>query len=128
MRLFHHSVCAEGEQSCNAEVEKVRFAVYGHQDVAGLEIAVDDEVLVRVLYAGADLEKELKGVGDPQVLSIGELVDANSVDVLHHEVRPAIFECAAIEQPRDRRVLERGKNLAFGAESASPAACRSSTG
>ena len=43
------------EQLRDAEVEELGHAVLGHQDVAGLEVAVDDQVAVGVLHGVADL-------------------------------------------------------------------------
>ena len=41
------------------------------------------------------------------------LVDRQTVDVLHHEIRQALAAGAAVEQPRDVRMLEPGEDLAL---------------
>jgi hypothetical protein len=44
-------------------------------------------------------------------------IDADSGDVLHDEIRASGFRCAAVQYPRDIRMIETGKNLAFLAKS-----------
>src|SRR5262249_44354468 len=47
------------ENLCDAEVEELGNSFLGHEDVAGFNVAVNDEVLVRVLYGGTNLAEEL---------------------------------------------------------------------
>ena len=42
----------------DAEVEQLRRPVGGHQDVAGLDVPVHDQVAVRELHRGADLAEQ----------------------------------------------------------------------
>ena len=51
---------ARVEQLGDAEVEQLGRAVGGHQDVGRLEVAVDDQVLVRVLDGRADVTEQLE--------------------------------------------------------------------
>ena len=48
------------EQLRDAEVEQLRRAFGRHQDVGGLQVAVHDQVLVRVLDGAADVEEQLQ--------------------------------------------------------------------
>ena len=47
------------EELGDAEVEELHLALVGHQDVGGLEIAVDDQPDVRVRDGARNLEEEL---------------------------------------------------------------------
>src|SRR5579883_39200 len=44
----------------DSEIEQLRFPFLGHKNIARLQIAVDHQVAMRVLDAGADLEKNLQ--------------------------------------------------------------------
>jgi hypothetical protein len=47
------------DQLGDAEVEQLGRAVGGHQHVGRLDVAMDDQVLMRMLDGGADVAKEL---------------------------------------------------------------------
>ena len=51
------------EQFGDAEVDEFGLAAVGDEDVAGLEVAVDDEVLVREVDRVADLAEEFDALG-----------------------------------------------------------------
>ena len=109
---------ALAQQAGNAEVEEFDGAVGGDEDVAGLEVAVDDEVLVGVLDGGADLAQELEALGDAEALRGGVAGDGDAVHVLHHDVGLPRGGDAAVEEGGDVLVGERGEDLAFVAEAA----------
>jgi hypothetical protein len=54
-----------------------RLAVHGDEDVAGLDVAVDDPLGVGVLHGGADLREELQAVLDAQVVLVAVLGDGS---------------------------------------------------
>jgi hypothetical protein len=103
------------EQLGDAEVEQLRLSRLGDQDVARLDIAVDDKVLVRKMDGKANLLEDLYPLGDRQPVTVAIEVDRFSFDVLHDEVRHP-RRPARIEEPGDRRVVQAGKDLAFGLE------------
>lgn len=74
------------EQLDDTEVEEPGGAVFRDQDVAGLEIAVDDQVLVRGVDRRADLAEELQTLADRQPMILAVAIDALALDVLHHDV------------------------------------------
>ena len=88
----------------------------GHQDVERLDVAVHHQALVRVAHGAADLEEELEPVVDRERPARGPDVDRLALDVLHDEVGHALVGAAAVEEPRDVGVVQRGKDLALGAE------------
>ena len=71
------------------EVEQRRHALGRDEDVAGLQVAVDDEVLVGVLHRGADLAEEPQPVPDREAAVPAVVEQRNALDVLHDEVRLA---------------------------------------
>ena len=52
------------EQFGDAEVQQLDGAFLGHQDVLRLEVAMDHQVLVRVMHRGADREEETQRVSE----------------------------------------------------------------
>ena len=109
---------ALAEEAGDAEVEEFDGAVGGDEDVAGLEVAVDDEVLVGVLDGGRDLAQEREARAQGEAVGGGVGGDGDAVDVLHDEVRLAVGGDAAVEQGGDVPVVEVGEDLAFVAEAA----------
>ena len=101
------------EQLGNPEVQQLGCALSDHEHVRRLDVAVDDQVLVRVLNGGADVTKELQARGGVEPVRVAVIDDRLPFDVLHGEVRPAVRRAATVEQARDERMLEAGENLPF---------------
>jgi hypothetical protein len=69
-------------------------------DVVGLEVAVDDPVLVRLLHRGADLVEDLHHAGQGQALLLAEhLTQAAPVEVFHDQIGHLV-----ITQPSESEV------------------------
>ncbi len=109
------------EQLGDAEVQQLGRAVGDHEHVGRLDVAVDDQVLVRVLDGGADVTKELQARGGVEPVRVAVVDDRLPFDVLHGEVRPAVRRAAAVEKAGDERVLEAGENLPLVPEAADDA-------
>ena len=60
-----------------------------HQDVGGLQVAVDDPLLVGVLHGAADEHEQLQPFPDREPLPVAILGDGQAADQLHDEVGPA---------------------------------------
>ena len=73
------------EHARDAEVQHLRPSTLLDEDVAGLQVAVDDAVLVRVLHGVADVREQLET--RPHVERSGVLQERPAVDELHGEVR-----------------------------------------
>ena len=58
------------EQLGDTEIQQLGVAFGGHQDVGGLEVAVDDQVLVRVLDRVANGVISTQPLRDGQALTI----------------------------------------------------------
>ena len=63
------------ESHGQAEVADLRPAIVGEPDVAGLEVAVNDAVLVSVGETAADAFRDLQGAFDGQALTPAPLPD-----------------------------------------------------
>src|SRR5215203_5906170 len=50
--------------------------------------------------------KQFQTLGDIQLVTVAISVERLTFDVLHHEIRKAIFSCAAVEQTADMRMIE----------------------
>ena len=105
------------DQLGDPEVDELGHPVGRDQDVARLQVAVDHRVLVGELDRAADLAEEPQPRGDIQPTAVAILVDPLAVDVLHHEVRPAVLGRPGVEQPGDVGMLaERGLDVDLGVE------------
>lgn len=65
---------------------------------------------------GADFAEEVEATGEGEVVVRAVFTEGGAVDVLHDDVGRAVGGCAAIEEAGDVGVVERGEDLAFGAE------------
>ena len=102
----------------DAEIQQFRLSGTVHQDVAGLDVPVDDPVLVRELHRPADLHKQAQPFAGRQAVGIAIAVDGLAIDVLHDEVGAAVFRRAAVEQARNIGMLEAGEDFPLGAKAA----------
>ena len=82
----------------------------------GLDVAMDNQVLMRVRDRSADLAEQVEPVSNRQLMSAAIFVDWLTIDVLHDEIWGAFTGCPTVEQARDVGVLEAGENLPFVAE------------
>jgi len=100
----------------DAEIEEFYGAILFDEDVAGFEIAMDDEVLVGVMDGGAYGEEEAEARGDIEFVVVAVFVDGDALDVLHDEVREAFGGGSTVEEEGDVGVIEVGEDLTFAAE------------
>ncbi len=75
------------------------------------------QVAMRVLHRVADLQEERDALLQRGVGARAVFRERLALQVLHHEVR-AVVEHAAIQQPRDVRMLQARENLALRVEAA----------
>ena len=106
------------QQLGDAEIEQLRRAVVGDEDIRGLDVPVHHQIAVRVLHRGADLNEQLEAFANEQGAAVAIAVDGFAVDVLHHQIRRAVLEIAAVDQARDRRVIERREDVPLAVQSA----------
>ncbi len=111
------------EPAGQAEVADLRSAIFersprrvGQEDVAGLDIAVDDPRLVSRMDGprqGADERRRRAGTLGRSAESLRQIA---ALGVLHHEIGPG-RPAADLVDLDDVRVLEAGDRLGLGAES-----------
>ena len=77
---------------------------------------MDDQVLMRVLDGGADVDEQLESLAEVELSLIAILIERLAFDVLHYQVRLAILRLACIDQSRDVRMIEARENLPLGTE------------
>src|SRR6187455_740280 len=103
----------------DAEVEQFRYTVRRYQDISRLDVAMDDELAVRVVHRVAHDAEQSQALGRGELVRIAIIVNGfSALDQFHHEVRQAVFGRAAIEQPSDVRMVQSRENLPFVAEAA----------
>src|SRR4051812_29148014 len=104
------------KQFSNPKVEQLRDALGRYQNIAGLDVSMNDEILVRVLNRRAHRAEQFKSSGGGESLSVAKFIDGLAFDVFHYEVREATLCRAAIEQTSDVWMIEAGQYLPFVAE------------
>ena len=104
------------EQLGDTEIQQLDGAFLGDQDVLRLEVAVDHQILMRVVNRGADREEETQPFADGEAVGIAVFIDRRSGDEVHHEIGPSVRGGAAIQEFGDIRVIEVRQDLAFGIE------------
>ena len=73
------------EQLGDAEVEQLWFALGGDANIRRLDVAMNDQMLVRVSDGGADLAKKLEPLFRRQLALIAILIQPFALDVFHGE-------------------------------------------
>ncbi len=106
------------EQLGDAKVEQLGGAVAGDEDVRGLDIAMDDQVLMGILDGRAHLAKELESCGRVELAGFAEVRDVLTLHVLHREVRQAVAGRAAVQQAGNVGMLQARQDLSFVAKAA----------
>ena len=90
--------------------------VQGHQDVRGLDVAMDDALLVRVLDGVTDLHEQVEPLGGGEMFPVAVVVDADALHQFHHEVGPAILGGAGVQHTGDVRMVHQRQRLPLGLE------------
>ena len=107
-------------RACYAEIEDLGLSRMIHQDVAGLEVAVDDAFLVRVMNRVTDSGEQLETVACAEVLLTDVLPQIDAAHVLHGEVWPFAFigVCGSrLIDLGNTRMLQPAQHLRFQLES-----------
>jgi hypothetical protein len=110
------------QQLGNAEVEQLHLTVAGHEHVRGFQVAVHDQVGVRVRHRREDVEEQPDARIDPQRVLVAMLVEVPAVNVLQHQIRLAGTRDAGVDETRDVRMSEARENGAFALEAFSTSA------
>jgi hypothetical protein len=76
----------------NAEINYLRHrysVMVGHKNVGRFDVPMDDAFLMRVLNGLAHVDEKLLSLLGVESLLVTETGYGNSLDQLHHEIRPA---------------------------------------
>ena len=92
--------------------------VFGHagQDVARLQVAVDDALHVRMLDGVAHLREKFQALLDAVLVAVAEVGDGLALHQLHHEVVASIVGDAAVDHLGDVGMIHHRQRLAFQLE------------
>ncbi len=101
-----------------AEIQQLRRALVGDEDIGGFDVPVYYQVAMRVLHRGAHLYEQLEPFPNEQGAAVAIRVDGYSVDELHDQVRSAILEFTAVDQARNRRIVQGGENVPLAVQPA----------
>jgi len=99
------------QQLGDSEVQEPGHSILGDQNVARLEVAMNHQILVRVLHGRADTEEQLQAGTSRELVQAAILVDRNALHVIHHQVGQPVLSAAAIQQLHDIGVVQRGEGL-----------------
>ncbi len=102
-----------------AEVEDLDLPGRGHLDVGGLEVAVDDTLLVRCLEPFRDLQEERDRLVDRDRAAGDAIGQRLAVDQLHDQEARALLGLEAV-QGGDVGVVERGQHPRLALEPGQP--------
>jgi hypothetical protein len=90
--------------------------VHRHEDVRGLDVAVDDALLVRVLDGLANLDEQSEPGRGAEVVLIAVVRDGNPAHQFHHEVGSPEFRRPGIEHLGDVGMVHQRQRLPLGLE------------
>ncbi len=97
------------------EVDDLDLAAIGHEDVAALDVAMDDAEAVRGVQRVGDLDAHFDQRVDRERSAVDAPPQRLAADHLHHEERQ-IAVPPDVEQRADIRMVERGRGPGFALE------------
>ena len=100
----------------NAKVNDLHngtVSVTRYQDVAGLQIAMNDALLVRVLHAGTHINEEAHAVTRTHATFVTEGRDSEPINERHDKPWSAIFGGASVKHRGNMRVIHERQGVAF---------------
>src|SRR4029077_19778041 len=102
----------------NPEIEQLRLPFCVRQNVARLDVAMNNQIPMRKFHRGADLQKELQSLTRRQLLRDCKSSHRCADNVVHDEVGQTVVGCARIEQAPDVWMIELCQDLTLRSESA----------
>ncbi len=103
------------QQLGDAEVEQARLVVGLHQHVARLQVAMDDQLRMRVRHRPAQLEEQLEPRAQRRI-ALQPFAQSDAVDQFHREPRASALVDAAVDEQGDVRMTQAAEHLALAAE------------
>ena len=88
----------------------------GNENIRGLQVAVNNALLVGVLDGVAKLNKKSQAFLERELIRLAVIGNPNSANQLHHEKRATRCGCPAIQHACNARMIHERERLAFGFE------------
>jgi hypothetical protein len=87
-----------------------------HQNIGGLDVTVNNALLVGVLHGLAYLQEqgETRLNGEPVMIAV--LRNGSAPDMLHDKIRSALFCGAGVKHARDIGMIQEGQGLLLALE------------
>jgi len=107
------------ERLGNAEVDDLgqwASLLLGNEDVRRLEVAVDDALLVRVLYARTDRLEDLQAIADTEATPVAVRDQGSAGHVLHGDVGRSVVGGAGVEYLGNGGMTHTGEGPRLGTE------------
>ena len=101
------------EQLGDSEIEQTHLPILRHQNIAGLKIAMNDEIGVRILNCASHLQKAIQPLSHTELSGIAMLGDRLAFDVFEREIRLPGVAHARVVQARDVRMRQRCQDVAL---------------
>ena len=97
----------------DAEIDELGDTVGGDEDVAGGEVAVDDQILVGEFDSVADLQHQVDALGKRRVRRFEPAAQADAINEFHDEIGCAARQFAAVVELRDVWMMEAREDAPF---------------
>src|SRR5690606_27749789 len=104
------------DQLGDAEVEQPNTTVGVDQDVGRLEVAVHDELAVRMLDRGADIEEPAHACANAEASGIAPARERIAAHELEGEPGPTVGCHTAVDEAREVGMVEAGEDAALAQE------------
>ena len=101
------------EELGDSEIQQLDVAAFPDQHVRRFEVAVNDQIRVRLRDCGEYFEKQAQARTDIETLGVAVDVDRLALDVLEHEVRLTRVGDAGVDQSRDVRMRKSREEAAL---------------
>src|SRR6266851_9557014 len=105
------------QQLGNSKVEQLDLTIAGDEHVGRLDVAVDNQVGMRVRHRRQHIDKQPEARVDVQHALIAIHIDVLSLDVFENQIWLTVGKYAGVDQVRDVRVRQPGEEAAFSLES-----------
>ena len=101
------------QQLGDAEIKQPHATAGIDHDVGRFQIAMHDQIAVRVVDGFAHLAKQLQSFAERQRFRVCVADQVNAFHELHRHVRPSIGRYPAVDQPGNSRVMQSGEDASL---------------
>src|SRR5271157_1395506 len=90
----------------NSEIQELRDALLGYQNVVGLQIAVNNQFLMGKMQGVAKRQKQSQTVSEGKMMPLAIAIERQTVDIFHDEIGQSILGYVRIENASNIWVLQ----------------------